>query len=101
MNSVEYKEVIVPLGIDASAEAGSVDKAGAARQAAINAGSLANAKILEMLRQEGAQGWQADESTDLFSLLVAGRVKWRQTGGIFFTWKFRFDSATIRLKRTR
>jgi hypothetical protein len=103
MVSWEYKEVVVRLGINASAAADVLNygQDGAVRQAAINAGSSANYAIGQVLQREGAEGWEPTEATDLLGLLLAGRVSWRQTGGVLFTWKFRFDDATIALRRAR
>jgi hypothetical protein len=97
----EYKELRIPLGIEARVP-GVIgrDQAGAVRQAAIDFGSQANSRITTVLQNEGAGGWQPDGSTDLFSLLVAGQVSWRDTTSVLsLSWKFRFDSVVIRFKR--
>jgi hypothetical protein len=101
VSSWEYKEIRVALGISAKAAAGpGISKDMAVRQAAINAASQATPKITSALRVEGADGWEPDQATDLFSLLHAGQVVWRQTGGLLFSWKFTFDSAVIRFRRS-
>jgi hypothetical protein len=96
---IEYQEIRVPLGIEGKAAAGGVFQEQAVRQAAINVGSIANSVIIAALQAEGQQGWYPDGPTDLLSLLIAGRVAWRQTGGILATWKFTFDFAKIRMCR--
>lgn len=98
--AIEYKDVTVSLNVWGKVPAGGIGQQEAARQASIVAAPNANAAILDTLNREGAQGWQpADANTDLYGLFLAGRVRWRQTGGILLSWKITFDSATLRLKR--
>jgi hypothetical protein len=52
------------------------------------------------VQAEGPSGWEPDEAIDLPSLLLADQVGWRVTGGILFSWKFNFDFATIRFRRS-
>jgi len=102
MTKLEYKDLRVPLDVWAKASAGPmVSKEQALRQAAINASPQATRMIAEVLGVEGASGWQPEGPTDLAGLLLAGRVVWRQTGGIMFSWKFTFDSVTLRFQRSR
>jgi hypothetical protein len=97
---VEYQEIIVPLGIEGTAAMGiGIDQEHAIRQAAMNVGTLANSKITAALQAEGQHGWYPDGPTDLLSLLIAGRLGWRRTGGILGGWKFTFDAAKIRMSR--
>jgi hypothetical protein len=100
MTQSEYKDLRVPLDVWGKARAGpAVSKEQALRQAAINASPQATRMITEVLGVEGASGWQAEGPTDLPGLLLADRVVWRQTGGIVFSWKFTFDSVTLRFQR--
>jgi hypothetical protein len=101
MTQSEYKDLRVPLNVSGKARAGpAISKDTALRQAAINASPLATRILTEVLRVEGASGWQPDGAADLPGLLLAGRVVWRQTGGIMFSWKFTFDSVTLRFARS-
>ena len=100
MTQSEYKDLRVPLDVWGKARAGpAVSKEQALRQAAINASPQAARMITEVLGVEGASGWQPEGPTDLPGLLLAERVVWRQTGGIMFSWKFTFDSVTLRFQR--
>ena len=101
MTQSEYKDLRVPLNVSGKARAGpTISKETALRQAAINASPQATRILTEVLGVEGALGWQPDGAADLPGLLVAGRVAWRQTGGILFSWKFTFDSVTLRFGRS-
>ena len=101
MTNLEYKDLRVPLDVWAKASAGPmVSKEQALRQAAINASPQATRMIAEVLGVEGASGWQPEGPIDLPGLLLSGRVVWRQTGGIMFSWKFTFDSVTLRFQRS-
>jgi hypothetical protein len=101
MTQIEYKDRLVPLDVWGKAGAGpATSKDAALRQAAINASPQAMRIIAEVVGVEGASGWQPDEATDLPSLLSEGRAVWRQTGGIMLSWKFTFDSVTIRFRRS-
>ena len=95
----EYKDVKVPLNVWAKVPSGNFGQYHAARDGAMEAGSAAGAIIMGVLREEGKTGWQPDESVDLLSLFLSGRVGWRQTGGLIFSWKFNYDYAVIRFKR--
>jgi hypothetical protein len=100
MTQSEYKDLRVSLDVWGKARAGpAVSKEQALRQAAINASPQAARMISEVLGVEGASGWQPEGPTDLPGLLLAERVVWRQTGGIMFSWKFTFDSVTLRFQR--
>jgi len=100
MTQIDYKDVRVPLDVWGKSAAGpNISRDLALRQAAMNASQQAASIIDEVLRAEGALGWQPDEATDLVALLGAGRVAWRHTGGILFSWKFTFDFATIHFRR--
>ncbi|HEY5472356.1 MAG TPA: ClpX C4-type zinc finger protein [Candidatus Limnocylindrales bacterium] len=101
MTQSEFKDLRVQLDVWGKTSAGlTISKDTALRQAAINASPQATRIIAEALGVEGASGWQPDGATDLPSLLLAGRVVWRQTGGIMFSWKFTFDSVTLRFGRS-
>jgi hypothetical protein len=101
MTQIEYKDRLVPLDVWGKAGAGpTTSKDTALRQAAINASPQAMRMIAAVLDVEAASGWQPDEATDLPSLLLEGRAVWRQTGGIMLSWKFTFDSVTIRFRRS-
>ncbi len=101
MKSYEYKQVRIPLDISAKASASpGVSQEMAVRQAAINAGPQATPRIMTALQAEGAAGWEPDQATDLFSLLHAGQVRWRQSGGLILSWKFTFESVEIRFRRS-
>jgi hypothetical protein len=101
MTQSEFKDLRVPLDVWGKTRAGpATSKDAALRKAAINASPQATRIIDEVLGVEGASGWQPDGATDLPSLLLAGRAVWRQTGGIMFSWKFTFDSVTLRLVRS-
>jgi len=100
MTQSEYKDLRVPLDVWGKARAGpAISKEQALRRAAINASPQATRMIAEVLGVEGASGWQPEGPTDLPGLLLAERVVWRQTGGIMFSWKFTFDSVTLRFQR--
>jgi hypothetical protein len=97
----EYKDLRIPLNVLGKASAGpAVSKDQALRRAAINAAPQATAIIAEVLGVEGNSGWQPEGPTDLPGLLLAGQAVWRQTGGIMFSWKFTFDSVTLRFQRS-
>jgi hypothetical protein len=101
MTQSEYKDLRVPLNVSGKARAGpAISKDAALRQAAINASPQATRILSEVLRIEAAAGWQPDGAADLPGLLLAGRVVWRQTGGIMFSWKFTFDFVTLRFARS-
>ncbi len=89
----EYKTVHVPLNMWAKVPSG------AARDGAVEAGSAASPTIMRVLQEQAKAGWQPDESVDLLSLFLSGRVGWRRTGGVLFSWKFNCDPAQIRFKR--
>jgi hypothetical protein len=100
MTQSEHKDLQVPLNVVAKASAGpAVSKEQALRQAAINASAQALRVISAVLAAEGTSGWEPEGPTDLPGLLPEGRVVWRQTGGIMFSWQFTFDSATLRFQR--
>jgi hypothetical protein len=97
----EYKDLQIPLNVLGTASAGpGISKDQALRQAAINASAQTTPIVAEVLGVEGTSGWQPEGPTDLPGLLLAGRVVWRQTGGIMFSWKFTFDSVTLRFQRS-
>lgn len=96
----EYKDLQVTLGISARASAAlGVTYDVAAREAALNAASLANGKILSAMRDHRDAGWEPEVSTDFLSLFLAGRISWEQTGGVLISWRFEFYRAMILLKR--
>ena len=100
MTQSEYKDLQIPLNVTGKASAGpGISKDQALRQAAINASAQATPTIAEVLGVEGTLGWQPEGPTDLPGLLLEGRVVSRQTGGIMFSWKFTFDSVTLRFQR--
>lgn len=100
MTQSEHKDLRISLNVTGKASAGpGISKDQALRQAAINASEQAAPTIAEVLGVESTSGWQPEGPTDLPGLLLEGRVVWRQTGGIMFSWKFTFDSVTLRFQR--
>lgn len=101
MTQSDYKDLQIPLNVQGTASAGpGIGKDQALRRAAINATAQATPIIADVLGVEGNAGWQPEGPTDLPGLLLEGRVVWRQTGGIMFSWKFTFDSVTLRFQRS-
>ncbi len=98
-DEVEYREILIPLGLSAGAPAGGATLQGALRRAAALVGPAATRLIEARIEGERGLGWAADQSIDLTNLLAANQVDWRQTGGFLFRWTFSFDSARVRLRR--
>jgi hypothetical protein len=95
----ERKNVQVRLNLEGKVS-GNMEESleSTAYRAAIRAGHIANMKIDEVLRREAERGWRPDGPTDLPSLFIAGNVHWHIGGG-FFSHKYTFHSATVRLIR--